>query len=85
MLTNPTDGDKMSRYRFIVGATLAALEQELNRVVDNDPEIELRQVLLAPGTGFVAVIESAHEAEVVPKAKAKAAQGRNDQRKPGKA
>jgi len=47
----------MTRYRFIVGATLAALEQDLNRIADAEPDIELRQVLLAQGTGFVAVVE----------------------------
>lgn len=56
----------MSRYQFIVGATLTALERDLNRIADDDPDLELRQVLLAQGTGFVAVVEHGRRVEPEP-------------------
>jgi hypothetical protein len=53
----------MSRYRFIVGVSVAALESEVNRLVEDDPGLNLKQVFLAPGTGFVAVLEDCEGAE----------------------
>lgn len=47
------------KYRFVVGVSLAALEQDLNRMVEDESVFELRQVLYAQGTGFIAVIEHA--------------------------
>lgn len=47
----------MSRYKFIVGVTLAALEEELNRIVAKDPRTKLIQVFYAQGAGYVAVVE----------------------------
>lgn len=53
-------GGKGKRYRFIAAATLYALEEELDRLVGDEPGLKLIQVLYAAGTGFVGVIES-HE------------------------
>lgn len=47
----------MPRYEFIIGVSLSMLEQELNRRVASDPCLALNQVMYAPGTGFVAVVE----------------------------
>ncbi len=47
----------MPRYRFVVAASLAALEQELNRLVGEEPDLEFIQLLHAPGTGFIAVVK----------------------------
>jgi hypothetical protein len=71
----------MTRYRFIVSATLSALEQDLNRIADEDPDLELRQVLLAQGTGFVAVVEYGRGPETAPEPD----QAREGQRKARKA
>ena len=48
---------QMSKYKFLVGVTPAALEAELNSADAQEPLLKLRQVLLAPGTGFIAVVE----------------------------
>lgn len=50
-------GNDLRRYRFIVGVTLAALEDDVNRVVHDDPRLCLFQVFYATGTGFVGVLE----------------------------
>jgi hypothetical protein len=50
-------GGKMTKYQFIVGVSLAALEEQVNRIVRDEPEIKLNQVFYAQGTGFVAVLE----------------------------
>ncbi|MBS0423445.1 MAG: hypothetical protein JSR71_03235 [Proteobacteria bacterium] len=47
----------MSRYQFIVGVSLAALEQELNQKMNDQPCLRLSQIFYAQGTGFVAVTE----------------------------
>jgi hypothetical protein len=47
----------MPKYQFIVGVSLAALEADLNRIVQEEPSLKLHQVMYAPGTGFVAVLE----------------------------
>ncbi|MFT4066303.1 hypothetical protein [Paraburkholderia sp.] len=51
----PDDGTR--RYRFVVGATLAMLEEQVNRLTGEQRDLMLRQVLFATGTGFVAVLE----------------------------
>lgn len=50
-------GAKGEKYRFIAAATLYALEEELDRLVREEPGLKLIQVLYAAGTGFVGVIE----------------------------
>jgi hypothetical protein len=58
MLTPANDKERrVRRYRFIVGVSLAALDDELDRVAGEDEEVALAQVFYAPGTGFVAVLE----------------------------
>ena len=47
----------MQRYVFVVGVSLAALEAELNRIVEDDRSLSLKQVFFAQGTGFVGVVE----------------------------
>jgi len=47
----------MAKYQFIVGVSLAALEEQVNRIVSEEPKIKLNQVFYAQGTGFVAVVE----------------------------
>jgi hypothetical protein len=47
----------MGRYQFVVGVSLAALEEEVNRLVQDDPGLKLIQVLYAVGSGFTAIIE----------------------------
>ena len=48
---------EMPRYQFVVGVSTAALEEELNRLVIDEPCLKLIQVVYAMGTGFVAVVE----------------------------
>lgn len=50
-------GDDARRYRFLVGVTLAALEDDLNQVVTADPSLAVVQVFYAAGTGYVALVE----------------------------
>jgi hypothetical protein len=47
----------MSKYKFLVGVTPTALETELNCADAREPLLRLHQVFLAPGTGFIAVVE----------------------------
>jgi len=56
----------MRRYQFVVGMTLAALEEEVNRIVNNEPSTKLIQVFYAQGTGFVGVVEYLENTEVLP-------------------
>jgi hypothetical protein len=49
----------MPKYRFHVTVSLSALEEELNRVVSDEPYLKLNQVFYAQGLGFVAVVERA--------------------------
>jgi hypothetical protein len=51
---------KEPKYHFVVGVSLTALETALNEL---DDELELRQVLYAQGTGFVAVMERSPHGE----------------------
>jgi hypothetical protein len=48
---------QMRKYQFIVGVSLSALEEEVNRVVNDEQSAKLNQVFYAQGTGFVGVIE----------------------------
>jgi hypothetical protein len=58
MLTQANGKEKrMRRYQFVVGVSLAALDEELDRTAGDDPSIALAQVFYAAGTGFVAVLE----------------------------
>ena len=58
MLTPVTGKDQqMRRYQFVVGVSLAALEEDLERTAGDDVSIALVQVFYAVGTGFVAVLE----------------------------
>jgi hypothetical protein len=47
----------MRRYQFVVGVSLSALEETLNRLVSQEPGLKLNQVFYAHGTGFVAAVE----------------------------
>jgi len=47
----------MQRYQFVVGASITALEEAVNRIVSEEPCLKLNHVIYAQGTGFVAVIE----------------------------
>jgi hypothetical protein len=47
----------MRRYKFVVGVNLSALEEELNRIAEDEQSVSLNQVLHAQGTGFVGVLE----------------------------
>ncbi len=47
----------MQRYQFIVGVSLPALEEEVNRIVNDELFAKLNQVFYAPGTGFVGIVE----------------------------
>jgi hypothetical protein len=47
----------MRKYQFVVGVSLAALEEEVNRLVNDEPALRLIQVLYAVGSGFVAIME----------------------------
>ena len=47
----------MLKYQFVVGVSLAALEQEVKRLVNDEPALKLIQVLYAVGSGFVAIME----------------------------
>lgn len=51
---HPDKPTEKRRFRVIVGISVASIEEELNRV---DAELDLRQLVYAPGTGFVAVLE----------------------------
>ena len=58
MLTQADETEKRRRrYQFVVSVSLAALEEDLNRAVGDDPSIALVQVFYAAGTGFIAVLE----------------------------
>jgi hypothetical protein len=48
---------KSRRYQFLIAPTLLALEDEVNRLVSDDPYLQVIQILSAVGTGFVAVVE----------------------------
>ncbi|RQZ07983.1 hypothetical protein DIE15_33415 [Burkholderia sp. Bp9031] len=52
-----TDRQKKGKYQFVTGATLVALEDRVNQLIDEHPDLTLKQVLFAQGTGFVAVLE----------------------------
>jgi hypothetical protein len=54
----------MPKYQFVVGVSLAALQADLNRIVQEEPSLQLHQVMYAPGTGFVAVVERTEGVEV---------------------
>jgi hypothetical protein len=49
----------MRKYQFVVGVSLAALEEEVNRLVSEEPGLRLIQVLQVMGSGLVAVVEHA--------------------------
>lgn len=55
----------MRRYQFVVGMTISALEDELNRIMNDDPSTKLIQVLYAQGTGFIGIIEHIKGVEVL--------------------
>ncbi|WP_159085602.1 hypothetical protein [Burkholderia sp. MSMB0856] len=52
-----SDRKKNGKYQFVTGATLVALEDRVNQLIDEHPNLTLKQVLFAQGTGFVAVLE----------------------------
>lgn len=52
-----TDRLKKVKYQFVTGATLVALEDRVNQLTHEHPNMTLKQVLFAQGTGFVAVLE----------------------------
>jgi len=47
----------MRKYQFVVGVSLPVLEDEVDRLVQDEPGLKLIQVLYAAGSGFVAVVE----------------------------
>ncbi len=47
----------MPRYQFVTGISLSLLEEEINRMVAEEPGLALNQVLQVPGAGFVGVVE----------------------------
>jgi hypothetical protein len=47
----------MRRYQFVPGVSLGALEEEVNRLVNEEPSLKLIQVLQVMGSGLVAVME----------------------------
>ncbi|MGF6851683.1 hypothetical protein [Paraburkholderia sp. CI3] len=49
--------EKKGKYQFVTGATLAALEDRVHQLIDEQSNLVLKQVLFAQGTGFVAVLE----------------------------
>ncbi|GEM_PF-7026923 len=54
----------MLRYQFIVGVSLPALEENLNRIAVSEPSLKLIQIMYVHGTGFVAVVERSDNAEL---------------------
>ena len=54
----------MQKYQFVVGVSLSALEEELNRLVNYEPSLKLIQVIFAVGTGFVAIVERSESDEL---------------------
>ncbi|WP_129518123.1 hypothetical protein [Burkholderia stabilis] len=52
-----TDRQRKVTYQFVTGVTLVALEDRVNQLIDEHPDLTLKQVLFAQGTGFVAVLE----------------------------
>jgi hypothetical protein len=54
----------MQRYQFVVGASVTALEEAVNRIVSDEPCLKLSHVIYAQGTGFVAVVERLESAKV---------------------
>ncbi|MEO6921018.1 MAG: hypothetical protein ABI171_18710 [Collimonas sp.] len=59
MSTKSSKANKTSapRYQFLVGANLATLETDLNRLATDNPGLNLNQVFYVQGTGFVGVLE----------------------------
>ena len=55
----------MQRYQFLVGVSVPALEEEVNRIVNDERSAKLNQVFYAPGTGFVGVVERLESAGVI--------------------
>lgn len=56
----------MTQYQFVTGISLAALQDEVNRIASEEPGLTLNQVLHVPGAGFVAVIERDMSAAMEP-------------------
>ena len=54
----------MSKYQFIVGVSLVDLETQLNNKASAEPDLNFKQMLFVPGTGFVAVVELSGLAEL---------------------
>lgn len=46
----------MKKYKFIVGVSILALDEDLNRFLQDSPEHEVFEIFYAQGTGFVAVL-----------------------------
>ena len=46
----------MRQYQFVTRISLALLQDEVNRLAADDPDLMLNQVLLVPAHGFVAVL-----------------------------
>jgi hypothetical protein len=47
----------MRQYQFVTGISLALLQDEVNRLAADHPDLTLNQVLLVPAHGFVAVLQ----------------------------
>jgi len=52
----------MRQYQFVIGISLALLQDEVNRLAAESPELTLNQILHVPGQGFVGIIERHVEA-----------------------
>ena len=52
----------MRKYLFVVGVSLPQLEEEVNRLVNDEPSLKLIQVIYAAGTGFVGIVEHSESA-----------------------
>jgi hypothetical protein len=46
----------MRQYQFVTGISLALLQDEVNRLAADHPDLTLNQVLHVPAHGFVAVL-----------------------------
>jgi hypothetical protein len=55
--------EALQKYLFVVGVSLASLEEELNRAAEQEEDLELKQVFYAQGSGFVAILERQSEVE----------------------
>jgi hypothetical protein len=56
------------RYKMLLAMTLPVLEEEVNRMIEENPSSKLVQAFFAQGTGFVGAME--YEFDEVSSAKA---------------